>query len=399
MLFVLSLLCKTVTATLPAALLVVFWWRRGRISWRRDVLPLVPWLAVGAAAGLFSSWVERAYVGAQGADFDLSPAGTGAGCRPGDLLLYRQARMAGGLELRLPALDGGRNRLVAVAFPPWGPRGRWAVLWALRRRARAAAGRLPHLHGFALPGVELREPLRRALLVGVGPLAVPARSRIDRARGLWPRRRLAACGTRPAPAGPALAAALALLLGALTWSHCAMFSDVETLWSSTLARNPSCWMAYNNLAAHLLADGRPEEAMKDVQASLRFGPGNASAYATLGDILSKEGRLNEALSQYERALEIEPNNVLTHTNLGSALLQAGRVDEAVAHFERALVLEPDLAKANAGLGDACLRSGRTDEAIAHFTKALEFDPADVSALANQGVALAQKGRADEAISC
>ena len=27
------------TATLPAALLVVFWWQRGRLDWRRDVLP------------------------------------------------------------------------------------------------------------------------------------------------------------------------------------------------------------------------------------------------------------------------------------------------------------------------------------------------------------------------
>src|SRR5207245_1431572 len=35
-LFVLALLTKTVTATLPAALLVVFWWQRGRLDWRRE---------------------------------------------------------------------------------------------------------------------------------------------------------------------------------------------------------------------------------------------------------------------------------------------------------------------------------------------------------------------------
>src|SRR5207253_175436 len=34
-LFVLGLLTKTVIATLPGVLLVVFWWQRGRISWRR----------------------------------------------------------------------------------------------------------------------------------------------------------------------------------------------------------------------------------------------------------------------------------------------------------------------------------------------------------------------------
>jgi len=38
-LFVLGLCSKTVTATLPAALLLVHCWRRGRPSWRRDVVP------------------------------------------------------------------------------------------------------------------------------------------------------------------------------------------------------------------------------------------------------------------------------------------------------------------------------------------------------------------------
>ena len=71
-LFLLALLTKTVTATLPAALLVVLWWQRGRLAWRRDVLPLVTWTALGASAGLFTAWVEKTYVGARGNDFALS---------------------------------------------------------------------------------------------------------------------------------------------------------------------------------------------------------------------------------------------------------------------------------------------------------------------------------------
>jgi hypothetical protein len=45
-LFILALLTKTVTATLPAALLLITWWRRGKLEWRRDVLPLLPWFAL-----------------------------------------------------------------------------------------------------------------------------------------------------------------------------------------------------------------------------------------------------------------------------------------------------------------------------------------------------------------
>src|ERR1039458_9266226 len=72
-LFVLALMSKTVTAVLPAVILVIFWWRRGRLEWKRDVRPLVPWFAIGMCAGLFTSWVERRYIGATGADFVLTP--------------------------------------------------------------------------------------------------------------------------------------------------------------------------------------------------------------------------------------------------------------------------------------------------------------------------------------
>ena len=72
LLFCLGLLSKTVTATLPAAMLVVFWWQRGRLSWRRDVLPLVPYFILGALAGVFTAAVERKLIGAEGEVFVLT---------------------------------------------------------------------------------------------------------------------------------------------------------------------------------------------------------------------------------------------------------------------------------------------------------------------------------------
>ena len=43
---------------LARALLVIFWWQRGRLSWRRDVLPLVPFFLLGASAGMVTAWWE-----------------------------------------------------------------------------------------------------------------------------------------------------------------------------------------------------------------------------------------------------------------------------------------------------------------------------------------------------
>ena len=68
--FALALSSKTVTATLPAAMLLIFWWQRGGLGWRRDVLPLLPFFAFGSIAGCLTAWAERK-LGAEGRLFDF----------------------------------------------------------------------------------------------------------------------------------------------------------------------------------------------------------------------------------------------------------------------------------------------------------------------------------------
>ena len=71
-LFVLGLLTKTSIVALPLAWLVIFWWKRGAISWRRDVVPLVPFLFLSAAAGLMTRWVEYGNIAYRARDLDFS---------------------------------------------------------------------------------------------------------------------------------------------------------------------------------------------------------------------------------------------------------------------------------------------------------------------------------------
>jgi hypothetical protein len=72
LLFACALLSKTVTASLPAALLLVLWWKRGRIGWG-DARSLLPFFALGVALGSITIWMERHEVGAVGPEWDLSP--------------------------------------------------------------------------------------------------------------------------------------------------------------------------------------------------------------------------------------------------------------------------------------------------------------------------------------
>ena len=71
-LFLAALLAKTTRFSLPAAILLVNWWRRRQIQWRADVLPTLPFFALAIGLCLVTAWLEKNHVGAQGSDFTLS---------------------------------------------------------------------------------------------------------------------------------------------------------------------------------------------------------------------------------------------------------------------------------------------------------------------------------------
>ena len=71
--FVAALLCKSVTCSLPAVILLLAWWKTGRLT-RRVILPLIPFFVVGGALAWHTSWLERMHVGASGSVFAWTPA-------------------------------------------------------------------------------------------------------------------------------------------------------------------------------------------------------------------------------------------------------------------------------------------------------------------------------------
>lgn len=66
-----ALLSKTATCSLPAAILLLLWWKRTQLSFS-NIAPLVPMAIVGLVFGLITAWVEREVVGAEGDVWALS---------------------------------------------------------------------------------------------------------------------------------------------------------------------------------------------------------------------------------------------------------------------------------------------------------------------------------------
>jgi protein O-mannosyl-transferase len=333
-LFILALLSKSVTATLPAALLVICWWRQGTLSWTRDVKPLLPWFALGATVGLFAAWVERHYIGAQGMGFGLT---------------FVQRWLVAGHEIwfYLGKLLWPANLI--FIYPRWSvdpmawlqylfPLGALALavgLWMLRRRSRAPLAAYLFFVGSLFPTLGFFNVYAFIFsyvadhwqyLASLGVI-VPA------AAGLaWVVER---AGPSVRPLGRVAVIAIVGGLGILTWQQSGMYRDVGTFYQTILEQNPGAWMADDNLGIILGRSGRLPEAIEHFRRALRSNPNAAEVHNNLGIALARTGRPDEAADEFEAALQIRPNYANAHFNLGLALHQLGRNDEARAQFEAA----------------------------------------------------------------
>ena len=128
---------KTVTAILPAVLLVVFWWKRQKIDWRRDVRPLMPFFVIGLSIGIVTAWFERTLNRGWRIKFQLAPMDR-ADCGASDLVLPLQVGVASQSDVHLsPQWTIERGGVAAVHSI----RSRcWSCLascWLIRRWSRA----------------------------------------------------------------------------------------------------------------------------------------------------------------------------------------------------------------------------------------------------------------------
>lgn len=399
-LFTLAMLAKTVTATLPAALLLVFWWRRGRLDWKRDVRPLLAWLAVGAAAGLFTAWVERKFIGAEGPEFSLPFLDR---CLlAGRVIWFYLAKMI--CPVNLVFIYPRWTMDASVWWQYLFPVGILALAGALLVLARQRRGPLAGLLFFVgtlvpvlgflnvYPFVYSYVADHFQYLASLG-IIVP----LSAALALGAQR-------SPSTARPlALPGAVALLatLGVLTWRQASVYRNTQTIYRATLLMNPGSWMAHSNLGAELLdVPGKSGEAISHLETALQLKPNSAEAHNNLGKALGRmPGRERDAVAHFETALRIRPRFPEAENNLGRALSQMGRSQEAIPHFEAALEIRPGFAEVHSNLGVALLElPGRLPDAIAHFQAALEIDPELAQAHNGLGSALAeQPGQAQEAI--
>ena len=172
----------------------------------------------------------------------------------------------------------------------------------------------------------------------------------------------------------AVAGTILIVLSLLTWHQAAMYRDLETLWRTTIARNPACWMAYNNLGVVQFEKGDIEGAIEKYQQSLRLNPDYPEARYNLGSAFLQQGQTDEAIRQCELALQLLPKEPDAHIVLGNAFLAKEDVDRAIREYAEALAVRPDDYIGHYNLAMALQQKGETERAAREYENARALKP-------------------------
>ncbi len=368
-LFAAALLSKSIVVTLPVALLILRWWKAGRVralDWARVAPFFVVAVGIGAADLAFYQGREVLDLGYTFAE-RLLIAGQALWFYVGKLLwpvelpvIYPLWNIHTGSLLAWACLAG----CIAAA----------AALWLARQRL----GRGP-LAGALYFAVTLSPTLgfvdygymqyafvadRFQYLAGLGLITILVGMAVRGASGQ----------PRPATlAAVALSAGALAALGTATWRHASVFHDDATLFSHIVSLNPAARDAHLNLGKALIERRRPQEGLAASRIAAAQRPESSAAHMNVGLALHDMGRHAEAEEHMRRAAELAPSSWHARQNLGEVRRAQGRYPEAIEAYRAALELQSSpLSLVSLGMSQFGL--DRFEEALATFRQALDHAP-------------------------
>lgn len=396
-LYALSLLTKAVGVTVPVVLLLLDAWPLRRLGGERGWAPgprtlavwreKIPFFALALAAALAAPLAQRD----AGAAVTLAEHGLAARCAQAayGLVFYLwktlwPASLVPIYEIEPPVGFGvARYGLAALALLALAA----LAAWRARRAPAIAVAALAYVLllspvlGFFQSGPQLvAERYSYLPSVGLAILAAAAVFRGDR---------------RPSPRVAVPAAAVLLLLSALTFRQSGVWRTPESLWTHAVERRPGA-TAYINLAGVVALEGRNEEAVEYLRAALRHNPVHTEALVNLGNLLARAGEFDEATRRYREALAVRPDLVEPRFQLANALMVQGKGAEAEAEFAETLRRHPEHPEVCYNYGNLLIQQGRAEEGVEMLRRAARLRPNDSRVHWNLAVALGSLGRNPEA---
>ena len=413
--FALALLSKTQVVFLPVVMLLCAWWRdrerwnafservdrprRGRSTFRFDVMRSLPFFLIAIVLGLVTLWFQNRGIGEE-------EIVTGSLLRR--LLNAAMAIWWYAAHLFAPV------RLMAI-YPNWrfdSPHvlewlplialiGILACLWHWRNRGtRGAFFAVACFIVALLPVVGLVRMayLRSGTLVADHlqyfadvPLLAFFSAGVAYVWTRRPARAEAMAGRQHAThiATATIVTLLVAAMGTYAFVRTEVYRNEETLWPDNLAKNPDAWQAHIMMAQRRFKQERYAEAAYHAGRAAELKPQLADIHNELGLAYCRLERFEEGIAEYRKALQLKEANPSTARSAGVAKIRANLANALAItanHLSESAPTVPEEA------------ARRYDEAIRQYEEALEVDPQQPAIHRNLGMLLAQLGRYDEAIS-
>ncbi len=393
--FIAALLTKSVTATLPMALLVIAWRKNGKISWRNDILLLLPWMLLSIVAGLTTSWFETTQIGAKNAisNLDLMShlvlAGRIIWFYIGKLLwpvnlvfFYPKWTIDSSVvwEWIYPATLAGLVLMVTLKYKS--NRSLLAAILLFCGTLFPALGFInvyPFIFSYVADHFQYQASLWMIALIAASTW-----------HGFtclsWARWVKFGC----------LIIVIATLAW-LSWHQCGMYRNLHSLYETTLEKNPDSWVANLNLGIVLDEEGETEKSLSYLKKALAQKPDFVETLNSLGNVLNKLGRSAEAFPLLEKAVQLQPNFAAAYNSLGVSFMGLGRSEKGISAFERSIELDSKWVLPRLNLGWALANQGHFDLAVEQFEQALKLQPNLAEAELKWGLVLGMQDKIDAAL--
>jgi tetratricopeptide (TPR) repeat protein len=385
-----ALLSKGATVVLAPALLLIVWWKKGRLE-KRDFLELAPFFAMALLGALCTVHFQRQMF-------------VGQPLPQGGAPLFKIVRATWALGFYLA------KTVLPLRLAPIYPQ--WDIHVSSMLAYLPACG----LVALIILLFWLRQRDILFVLAVFAICILPVVGLVDAAyfeqapaadwwnyMAMLPICALAGAGLAwldagNRPLGGFFATAILFCFAILTWLQEPAYSDPETHSRIALAMNPIAYMARNNLGLVLADRGDLDGALEQYEKALAQNPRCLQAHTNIATVLADKGRYADAESHLRKVLDIVPHDPKTRNNLGGVLFREGKVKEAIQECTASLDQFPYNAEAHNNLGLALAASGDLPSAIAQYREALEINRNDPGAWFNAGAAFSQQGRHDLAVN-
>ncbi len=135
--------------------------------------------------------------------------------------------------------------------------------------------------------------------------------------------------------------------------------------------NPSYATAYQRYSLYLIAMGRTQESLAEINRARELDPLSISVNFSLGWRLYMARQYDQAIEQLRNTLDMDPNFALPRLVLGQSYEQKGSYEQAIAELQKTANISHDSPLVLGALGHAYAVAGQRTEAEKVLSRLME----------------------------